>query len=95
MVNCVEFCRVLGDETRQRILRVLAGGQELCVTDIVDACAVAQPTVSHHLNVLRQMGLVRRRKEGKQAFYSTDRDRIVECCGRLFALLDAEECCDV
>jgi DNA-binding transcriptional ArsR family regulator len=95
MIDCVEFCRALGDETRQRILRKLAESGELCVSDIVDAFDVAQPTISHHLSVLRQMGLVTRRKVGKQAFYSVDHDRIVACCGRLFARLDAQECCDI
>jgi ArsR family transcriptional regulator len=95
MIDCVEFCKALGDETRQRILRVLVDGQELCVSDIVDAFDVSQPTISHHLNVLRQLGLVTRRRQGKQVFYSVNHDRIVECCGRLFALLDAQECCEI
>jgi DNA-binding transcriptional ArsR family regulator len=92
-VNCVEFCRVLGDETRQQILRLLIDRQELCVSDIVEVVDVAQPTISHHLNVLRQMGLVTRRKQGRQVFYSVDHDYVVDCCGRLFTLLEAQQCC--
>lgn len=94
MIDCVEFCRALSDETRQRMLRMLISEQELCVGDIADAFDVSQPTISHHLGVLRQLGLVARRKEGKQVFYSVNQDRIVECCGRLMAQFDAHHACD-
>ena len=95
MIDCVEFCRALSDETRQRMLRMLISEQELCVGDIADAFDVSQPTISHHLGVLRQLGLVARRKEGKQVFYSVNQDRIVECCGRLMAQFDARQACDI
>ncbi len=94
MIDCVEFCRALADETRQRILRMLLDQGELCVGDIAQVFAVSQPTVSHHLRVLRHLGLVKRRKEGKLAYYSVDQGRIVECCGRLFAQFDAQEACE-
>jgi ArsR family transcriptional regulator len=90
-IDCVEFCKTLGDETRQRILRILADEGEKNVSDIVGAFDVSQPTISHHLNILRQFGLVTRRKEGKQVFYELNRDRVTECCGRLIAFLDVEE----
>jgi ArsR family transcriptional regulator len=89
--DCVEFCRTLADESRQRILRLLANSGEKSVGDIVDACDVSQPTISHHLHVLRQFGLVTRRKEGKHVFYALNRDRVTECCGRLIAQFDAQD----
>jgi DNA-binding transcriptional ArsR family regulator len=89
--DCVEFCRTLSDETRQRILRMLADEGEMNVSDVVAAFDVSQPTISHHLNVLKQFGLVTSRKEGKQVFYAINRDRVTECCGRLIALLDVQE----
>ena len=89
--DCVEFCKTLGDETRQRILRILADEGEKNVGDIVDAFDVSQPTISHHLNVLKRFGLVARRKEGKQVFYALNRDRVTECCGRLIAMFDEQE----
>jgi ArsR family transcriptional regulator len=95
-LDCVEFCKTLGDETRQRILRMLADEGEMNVSDIVAAFEVSQPTISHHLNILRQFGLVASRKEGKQVFYTLNRDRVTECCGRLIALLDVqEEVCEI
>ena len=89
--DCVTFCKALADETRQKILEMLLE-EEMHVGDIVDAFAVSQPTISHHLSVLKQAGLVTSRKEGKQVFYTVNRERVVECCGRLFAKLSAEEC---
>ena len=91
-IDCVEFCRALGDETRQRILQMLLE-REMCVSDIVAAFATSQPTISHHLSVLKQVGLVTSRKEGKQVYYATNRDHVTLCCGRLIAKFDAQEAC--
>jgi ArsR family transcriptional regulator len=93
-IDCVEFCRALADDTRQRILEMLLE-REMCVGDIVDAFDMSQPTISHHLNVLKQFGLVASRKEGKQVFYAINRDNVVECCGRLIAKFDAQEVCEL
>ena len=89
-LNCVEFCKALADETRQQILEMLLE-REMCVSDIVDTFTMSQPTISHHLSVLKQFGLVTSRKEGKQVFYAINRDNVVECCGRLIAKFDVEE----
>jgi ArsR family transcriptional regulator len=91
-IDCVEFCRALADDTRQRILEMLLE-REMCVGDIVDAFDMSQPTISHHLSVLKQFGLVASRKEGKQVFYAINRDNVVECCGQLIAKFDAQEVC--
>jgi ArsR family transcriptional regulator len=93
-IDCVEFCKALADDTRQKILEMLLEGEK-CVGDIAEAFNVSQPTVSHHLNVLRQFGLVTNRKEGKQVYYAINRDNVVECCGRLIAKFDAEEACEL
>ena len=91
-IDCVEFCKALADDTRQRIL-VMLTDEELCVGDIVDAFDMSQPTISHHLNVLKQFGLVTSRKEGKQVFYTVNRDNVVSCCGQLMTKFDAQEAC--
>ena len=93
-IDCVDFCRALGDETRQRILEMLLE-KEMSVSDIVDAFHISQPTISHHLNVLRQLGLVTSRKEGKQVFYATHRDSVMRCCGRLIAKFDPSDACEM
>jgi DNA-binding transcriptional ArsR family regulator len=67
---------------------------ERCVSDIVDVFDMTQPTISHHLGILKQFKLVTTRKDGKQVFYSINRDNLVECCGILMAKFDAEEACE-
>jgi ArsR family transcriptional regulator len=80
----VAFCKALGDETRQRILEILQTEGEKCVSDLVDLFDVSQPTISHHLNFLKQANLVTSRREGKQIYYRANQDNIIECCGMLF-----------
>jgi len=55
------------------------------VGEIVDAFNLSQPTISHHLNILKGAQVVRSRKEGKQVYYSLNQDNIQECCGLLMA----------
>ena len=82
--DMVAFCKALGDETRQRILEILQAEGEKCVGDLVDLFNVSQPTISHHLNFLKQANLVTSRREGKQIYYRANQDNIIECCGMLF-----------
>ena len=93
-IDCVEFCKALADNTRQRILEILMEG-EMPAGDIVAAFTMSQPTISHHLSVLRQFGLVTSRKEGKQVFYRINHDNVVGCCGRLVAKFEAQEICEM
>lgn len=61
---------VLADDTRRQILTALrTGGSELSVSDLVERLVVSQPTVSKHLRVLREAGLVDLRQEGQHRFY--------------------------
>ncbi len=64
-INTVEFAKALADETRQKIMQICCC-RMLSVTDIVAELDVAQPTVSHHLSILRRAGLVRTERHGKQ-----------------------------
>ena len=66
-----ETFRVLGDATRLRIVHALSDS-ELCVCDLANVLGAAQSTVSHSLRALRQLRIVRYRKEGKIAYYSLD-----------------------
>jgi ArsR family transcriptional regulator len=78
----ITFARVLADETRQEIMR-LCCCRWLSVREIVDALQVTQPTVSHHLAVLRQANLVLFRRQGRQTFYQLNQKRVALCCGHL------------
>lgn len=56
----------------------------LCVSDVVARLGnVSQPTVSHHLSILRDAGLVHTRREGKQIYYSLDQSAVAVCCGTI------------
>jgi ArsR family transcriptional regulator len=59
----------LADPTRLEILRQLAGSAEVCACDFTSCCDVSQPTVSHHLKVLRDAGVVTSERRGNWVFY--------------------------
>lgn len=61
--------RALGDPTRVAIVNRLAGAGEVCVCELVAEFDLAQPTISHHLKVLRDAGLVESRRRGTWAYY--------------------------
>jgi ArsR family transcriptional regulator len=61
--------RVLGDPVRLQLVSTLAAVDEACVCDLVPSLGVSQPTVSHHLKVLHDVGLVEREQRGRWAFY--------------------------
>lgn len=86
LVDCVAFCRAMGDETRQEILHLLEQRGELRVGDIVRAFKKSsQPTISHHLKILKQEQLVTSRRDGKEIYYALNEENVAECCGQLFA----------
>lgn len=78
----VLFAKALADETRQKIM-LLCCCRWLSVTEIVEQLNVTQPTVSHHLAILRKAGLVEVTEIGKQTFYTLNQAKITACCGRL------------
>jgi ArsR family transcriptional regulator, arsenate/arsenite/antimonite-responsive transcriptional repressor len=57
------------DPTRLAILRQLAGGETICACDFTACCEVAQPTVSHHLKVLREAGWVKSERRASNVYY--------------------------
>jgi DNA-binding transcriptional ArsR family regulator len=78
-IDTVEFAKALSDGTRQKIM-MLCCCQELSVNDIVAASDVAQPTVSHHLKILRNAGLVSAKRRGKQVLYTLNQERLAAAC---------------
>ncbi len=63
--------RALGDPARVRILNVLATNEEpVCVCHLVEPLRLTQPTVSHHLKTLGDVGLLDREQRGKWAYFS-------------------------
>jgi ArsR family transcriptional regulator len=70
----------LSDPVRLRVLSILAGAAngEVCVCDFVDPLGKSQPTVSHHLKILSEAGLVSGERRGKWVWYSLNRDRLAD-----------------
>ena len=75
-----ETFRALGDPNRLRLVHALAR-EELCVCDLAAALTMSQSAVSHSLRVLRQLRLVRSRKEGKTIYYRLDDAHIERLLG--------------
>ena len=61
--------KALADPTRVAIVNRLAGAGEVCVCAFVGELGLSQPTVSHHLRILREAGLVDARRRGTWAYY--------------------------
>lgn len=68
--------KALADDTRVQIALALSK-EELCVCDVAALMGVTEATASHHLRLLRNMGLAKYRKQGKMVFYSLDDDHVV------------------
>ena len=86
----VLFTKAIADETRQKIMK-LCCCRSLSVNEIVEHTNVTKPTVSHHLAILREAGLVDIQEKGKQTFYSLNQKRVSICCGELKVYFAPEE----
>ncbi len=75
LVDLSEFFKVFGDSTRIKILYVLSQS-EMCVCDIATLLQMGQSAISHQLRILKQMRLVKFRRDGKTVFYSLSDDHI-------------------
>ena len=74
-----DFLAAMSDETRQRIL-ALVREREMSVSELVKHFVVTQPTISHHLVILRRARLVSTHREGREIFYRANPDCVIECC---------------
>jgi len=80
MREAVQLLKGMADATRLNILCMLRG-REVCVHELVEALDVTQSAVSHQLRVLRSARLVRRRKEGRHAYYRLADAHVEEMLG--------------
>ena len=82
-MNTVKFARALADETRQKIMSICCC-RRLCVSEIVEELGdVTQPTVSHHLRIRREAGLVRVERHGKEIYYTLNQENLAFSCCQL------------
>jgi DNA-binding transcriptional ArsR family regulator len=77
-----DFVRALANETRQEIVAMLKD-REMNAGEIVSHFELTQPTISHHLGLLRRAGVVLARREGKQVYYRANRCCLDSCTQRL------------
>ena len=77
MEHIADLFKGFADPTRVHILYLLATRQELCVTDIAEAVELSQSAISHQLRLLKQMHLIRFRREGKNILYSLADDHVL------------------
>ena len=75
LFNMAELFKAFGDPTRVEILSLLLQ-QELCVGDIAAAVALSQSAISHQLRILKQMHLIKFRRDGKNILYSLADDHV-------------------
>src|SRR5881628_2155731 len=84
MDDLVRTFRALGDPARQKMLAVLEAGGERCVSEVARHFAMTQPSISHHLRILKEAGLVTASKRGKEVYYAINPDELSRCCGVFF-----------
>jgi DNA-binding transcriptional ArsR family regulator len=95
----VRLLAALADSTRLAIVRQLALDQETCACDFTACCDVRQPTVSHHLRVLRDAGVVVQERRGTWIFYrlapgAAERVRRIAASLEIGALIPAADLLD-
>jgi ArsR family transcriptional regulator len=84
--------KALADPTRLRILSLLSRYEgEACVFEIVESFTLEQPTISHHLRILRDAGLVDCRKKGLWVYYYVCGDALRQACRELAAVVDGSD----
>ena len=74
----LELLRALSDENRQNIIKLFFSEKEVCVNDIASHFTLSRPTISHHLNLMKRARLLKSRKEGKEVYYSVNREYVID-----------------
>lgn len=79
-IATANLLKAVADPVRIRLISMLVDSPEgeLCVCNLVEPLELSQPTVSHHLKILAEAGLVSREKRGTWAWYSLDRERFAQ-----------------
>ena len=76
LTQIAELFKGFADPTRVHILCLLLSQEEMCVTDITERTDVSQSAISHQLRMLKQMHLIKSRREGKNMHYSLADDHV-------------------
>ena len=80
----------LGDEHRQRMLLLFEAGERLTAGQIVEASTLSQPTVSHHLKVLREAGVLKSEKQGREVYFWIDKKALRQALIQVVDYIDEQ-----
>jgi ArsR family transcriptional regulator len=72
----IKVCKALGHPTRYRIVRMLTEREELGCGDLMAACGISAPALSHHTRILQECGLITVRREGAYHFFRVEPDML-------------------
>lgn len=89
--ECSEFFNAFADKTRQDIIMIFVNQKELCASDIAGNFTLSRPTISHHLNLLKRAKILNARKDGKEIYYSINKQYIKSFL--ISVLGDIDSCC--
>jgi DNA-binding transcriptional ArsR family regulator len=89
IAKVAQLFKVLADDTRMKIAYALYLEDELCVCDVANIVGSTMATASHHLRLLKNLGLAKYRKEGKLVFYSLEDDHVKQLI--MLAMTHVEE----
>jgi ArsR family transcriptional regulator len=87
-IDAAFICKALGDANRLKIVKMLSDGEK-CGCKLLQAFEITQPTLSHHMRILCECGLVKARKEGKWSHYSLN----CETLSAFRAFIGTLNCC--
>ncbi|GII26426.1 transcriptional regulator [Planosporangium mesophilum] len=82
-VGLAPMFKALGDPVRLRLMSMIASTTEICVCDLTDAFDLSGPTISHHLRVLREAGLVDSERRATWVYYSAKPEALRQLSGLL------------
>lgn len=91
-IGYVPIFKALADETRIKIVEMLSCG-EMCACDILESFQITQPTLSYHMKILTECGLVKSRKDGSWIRYSNNEELIISIKGFWDQITTKHETC--
>lgn len=87
--------KAISDETRLKIIDMLSYESEMCACNILEEFSISQPTLSYHIKILSESGLINARRDGSWMKYTLNKDRAEEILGFLSWIINenkAAEC---
>jgi ArsR family transcriptional regulator len=75
--HCAALFKALSDGTRLRILQAISRVSELCECNIVPSFGLSQPTISYHIKVLREAGLIRSERRGQWVYHTVNQKALL------------------